>query len=324
LVEYFTAIKEKNIVQALTLIKHVLEEGKDAGRFAEESLTYLRNLLMKDLAPEFYKQSAVQLVESELSFEESEIFFYIDKFTQLQEKLSYTTDAEILLEVTTIQMIEGEGNQSILAQVQAQSQSQAVFPAALEEIAVLRREVAELRQALGNIQHTDVAVKKSNAKPNISPSKMEYKEPIQEIVKILPEAKKEIKAQVKNVWMDMMDMLSSPQKAKFQKYGIFAATENILVITFADEVEFLASTIAHDDALLAAVTNGLSVLMGYTFRIYTITERGQKEVVRLYRGGVDSEETLSENMSNNEKEESIVLAQKLFGDDPEKKVKIIS
>lgn len=111
--EYLTslvkAINEKNIQLAIDNIGQLIENGKEVSRILTCLIQFCRDLLLyKSVRDEsdiiyMYKKENFEELADELS--DKKLFYYVDSFVEIQNKIRYTNSQKIYLEVGIIKLI---------------------------------------------------------------------------------------------------------------------------------------------------------------------------------------------------------------------------
>lgn len=103
--EYVMALVEHDSKRALAKLAEVLTDGKDAGRFIEDLISYARDLLLNTEAPDL-----ISLVPDDnfkqLAREQAADIWYqmIDLLSETQQQLRFTNRPSIYLEVLTVKL----------------------------------------------------------------------------------------------------------------------------------------------------------------------------------------------------------------------------
>ncbi|MDR2832129.1 MAG: DNA polymerase III subunit gamma/tau, partial [Streptococcaceae bacterium] len=301
--KYLVAIVEKNTQEALHLIEEILAQGKEAKRFLEDVLLYLRDLLLYQQAPKMIEEKFAQVrptfIELSQQLTTAKIFKIIEVFNTTNQEIRFSNNAQIQLEVATVKILDEA--QTIQT---TDSASQQEIDILKQDILVLQKEIVELRK---NGTQTTSAKKQKPVKQAPSSS---YKEPVERVLNILPTANKAIKEEFKNVWGDLLNMLTIPQKANFMQYSIGAATPTQVVLVYQKEVAFLAGKVAGDEELKEAVKHGLARLTQYSPELIPMTTEGWSEVLELFKGN----NTQNQEEAPEAKDDFVDRAMEMFGD----------
>lgn len=116
--EYVMALVEHDSKRALAKLTEVLTDGKDAGRFIEDLISYARDLLLNTEAPDLISLVPDDNFKQLAQEQNAEIWYQmIDVLSETQQQLRFTNRPSIYLEVLTIKL--SRLNQAVVAKSQA-------------------------------------------------------------------------------------------------------------------------------------------------------------------------------------------------------------
>lgn len=123
LIELMDALKEKNASVSISIINELIDSGKEVSRvvggaiqFCRDALLY-KNISGVDQTKNIYNNSAFITFASKIS--EKELFYYIDVFVDIQNKIRFTNSQKIYLEVGILKIISSaEEDIDILGKIQ--------------------------------------------------------------------------------------------------------------------------------------------------------------------------------------------------------------
>ena len=102
-------------VSALSLFDHLIAEGKDVSRLAEDLITFFRDLLLLRTAPEL--KDLLELVSGDSRFEEMAkgfdpdvLYAFIDILSKTQQEMRFSNHAKVYIESALLKMIHIEGS----------------------------------------------------------------------------------------------------------------------------------------------------------------------------------------------------------------------
>jgi len=303
---YLQAINEENPQQALELLEDILAQGKEPKRFLEDILLYLRDILLYQQAPKLIEEKYAQVrpifAQLSQSLSSQKIFAMIEIMNATIQEVRFSSNAQIQLEVATVKILD----EAPATTPNSPNVHQKEIDVLKQDILTLQKEINTLKQNPPVQQSTPVKKEKPAGMPNNS----KYKEPVERVLNILPTANKTFKEEFKNVWGDLLSILSVPQRANFMKYSIGAATANEVVIVYEKEVGFLAGKVAGDENLKLAVSKGLARLTPYSPELIPMTSDGWAQVLELFRGNSAESQTPEEEPKDN----LVEMAVEMFGD----------
>lgn len=222
--EYVAAVVAEDTQAALVKLSEVLSEGKDAGRFVEDLISYARDLLLSSEAPEL-----ISLVPDEtfkqLAAEQPATTWYrmIDTLNETQQQLRFTSRPSIYLEVLTVKLSQPQVQTTVQAVVTPQPQVNQSVPAMTTPMSTDAPTVTpEPAPVASEAVTANKAIRKA-------PKPLENKTAVFEV---LNEATKGDLERVNTVWADVVNQLSGVEKGQMNTAKPIAASPTGLVIGF--------------------------------------------------------------------------------------------
>lgn len=222
--EYVAAVVAEDTQAALVKLSEVLSEGKDAGRFVEDLISYARDLLLSSEAPEL-----ISLVPDEtfkqLAAEQPATTWYrmIDTLNETQQQLRFTSRPSIYLEVLTVKLSQPQVQTTVQAVVTPQPQVNQPVPATTTPVST---DAPTVTPEPAPVASEAVTVNKAIRK---APKPLENKTAVFEV---LNEATKGDLERVNTVWADVVNQLSGVEKGQMNTAKPIAASPTGLVIGF--------------------------------------------------------------------------------------------
>ncbi|WP_028273871.1 DNA polymerase III subunit gamma/tau [Atopococcus tabaci] len=276
LLGYFEAVQQKDTEQGLALLQSMLAEGKDAGRFTEDVILFSRDLLVYQKAPgsdqllqrakadEPFKQLS-QSIDSALLYE------VIRVFNETQRELRLSNHAEVYLEVATVRLTQAAPQASANAAVAPVTPQAA--PADGNEVNRLQNELAEMKAMIQQLQQNGAAAPAA-AKPKRAQVRrstgIEFKPNKPAIHKVLEQATKKDLAQLRDVWPDLMDVLTVTQRAVMKASKPVAASPTGLIVSF--EYDILCQKATDDQDLIENIGNHLERFTGHRAQLVCVPQ----------------------------------------------------
>ncbi len=222
--EYVAAVVAEDTQAALVKLSEALSEGKDAGRFVEDLISYARDLLLSSEAPEL-----ISLVPDEtfkqLAAEQPATTWYrmIDTLNETQQQLRFTSRPSIYLEVLTVKLSQPQVQTTVQAVVTPQPQVNQPVPATTTPVSTDAPTVTpEPAPVASEAVTANKAIRKA-------PKPLENKTAVFEV---LNEATKGDLERVNTVWADVVNQLSGVEKGQMNTAKPIAASPTGLVIGF--------------------------------------------------------------------------------------------
>ena len=263
--DYVAALAQKDVTRALEKLDLIFDHGKSMTRFVTDLLQYLRDILIVQTGGENTHHS--QVFKDNLSLPQDLLFEMIAIATGSLADMKASLQPKIYAEMMTIRLAELEVMPAITGQVAG-------------ELASLREEVAQLKQALANVNTSPKQVTPTPSRP--VNSKSVYRVDRNKVQSILQEAvenpdlARQNLIRLQNAWGEVIESLSGPDKALLVGSQPVAANEHHAILAF--ESNFNAGQTMKRDNLNTIFGNILSQAAGFSPEILAISMEEWKEV----------------------------------------------
>lgn len=324
LFNYLKFVLSKDTTNALKEIQQIVEQGKDANRLIEDLINYCRDLLLYQQAPEMVSDGELGLLDDkfkELSqqINVTQLYQIIDELNKQQENMRFSSHQSIYLEVLTVK----------LTQLSTNSEADRVSNVDLSQIELLKQKIENLQRKVDNLSSNTVQTEKNNeprkqVRKNTTKGQKNVKINLSQVYSVLNNATRQSLNELKQVWPDLMNMLSVTQRAIMHVSEPVAASENGVVVGF--EYAFLCQKALEDQELIDTLENGLDRLIGKVPSLVLIPVENWPEIRSNYlkqrKNGavVITDDTNEQSQDNNDQSAStqptiIQKAEELFGTD---------
>lgn len=224
MIEFVRLLTQQQAQAALLQLQDLLLLGKEASRLIEEWLEFSRDLLVAKQTGDMIGRSEA-FVEFAQEVEEAFLYRFMDALNQTQQEMRFTTKPTISLEVFTIKMA-----QPVVAVAQQAAPTNQEYVSQLEQqLQSLQQQMSLLLQGQGV-----VAPKKATSTPQAKAST--YKPNIGEVYKVLDAATRKDLIFIRELWGDLLQMLSTTQRALLKASEPVAASPNGFVLKFDYEI----------------------------------------------------------------------------------------
>ena len=224
MIEFVRLLTQQQAQAALLQLQDLLLLGKEASRLIEEWLEFSRDLLVAKQTGDMIGRSEA-FVAFAKEVEEAFLYRFMDALNQTQQEMRFTTKPTISLEVFTIKMA-----QPVVAVAQQAASNNQEYVSQLEQqLQSLQQQMSELLQGQGV-----VAPKKVTSTPQAKAST--YKPNIGEVYKVLDAATRKDLIFIRELWGDLLQMLSTTQRALLKASEPVAASPNGFVLKFDYEI----------------------------------------------------------------------------------------
>lgn len=313
IVSYMTAIAENKPAQALTSLYQILESGRSALRFTEMIIRVCRNLILYNSNSDLSKQMDSSVMTKELlaiadKFDNDRLFYIVDQVSATQKNLKNSNQTDIYMEILTVKISEPK--------VAKTSAPEAEVPVENEVIDKLRDEVSHLQNEVKDLS-SGAVVSKNNSKPkphhrannNTRLNKTA-------IYKVLGSATKNDLAEARDMWPELMSMLSISQRAMMRVAQPVAASSEGIVVAFDYAMWF--EQVQDDSDFLQSLIDNSSRLLKRDCQIVLVPKVDWPKIRKEYiDNNIDStkKNTVKSNKETKKTDPTVDEALKLFGDD---------
>ncbi len=252
--KYLAAVLAKDHAQALKMVEDLLAAGKDAGRLIEDLIEYLRDLLVNQQAPALLGELEKSLLDDQFkilseNFKPAQIYHMIDVLNTTQQQLRMTNHPEIYLEVATVRLSE-----TAKPVVEA-----APEPAVTPQLEQLSAKVKQLSDQLKRVEANGGTIAPPPRTRRVKKQKANHVNR-KAIYPILGAATKQDLTNLKDVWPDLLGMLSITKRAMMKVSEPVAASPDGVIVSF--DYDILVERAMNDAALMTELETGLQKLTG--------------------------------------------------------------
>ena len=314
MIEFVRLLTQQQAQAALLQLQDLLLLGKEASRLIEEWLEFSRDLLVA-------KQTGNMIGRSEafVSFakevEETFLYRFMDALNQTQQEMRFTTKPTISLEVFTIKM----------AQPEVAVAGQAA-PANQEYVSQLEQQLQSLQQQMSQLlQGQGVAVPKKATSTSQAKAST-YKPNIGEVYKVLDAATRKDLIFIRELWGDLLQMLSTTQRALLKASEPVAASPNGFVLKF--DYEILCQRAQESVELHEDISRHCQTLAQYPGNFVSVTgeqwvqirqdylrDKKEKQEAEGVTHATEMEEQPTDEEEKNEVEQLVQNTIDLFGEE---------
>ena len=283
--KYFLELAHHESAKALDTMKDILGEGKDGQRFIEDLISFIRDVLLYQESPDLISVAATGLKDEdfkELSAAVSAAGLYqmIDELNDIQEEMRFTTHPDVYLEVLTVklcQIKDGAAAPATPAPQQAPAQQQPNL-AANATIKQLQQEIQQLQQTVQQLRATAAGPAKKPAQPRVKQRNVQVN--LSQINPVLGAATRKDLVNLQNLWEDMLNHLTVPQRSLLHVSKPVAASATGVIVAF--NYAFLFQEATTDDNLITAMESALQQLMGSEYKVVFVPQDKWPQIRKNY------------------------------------------
>ena len=314
MIEFVRLLTQQQAQAALLQLQDLLLLGKEASRLIEEWLEFSRDLLVAKQTGDMIGRSEA-FVEFAKEVEEAFLYRFMDALNQTQQEMRFTTKPTISLEVFTIKMA-----QPVVAVTQQAVPTNQDYVSQLEQqLQSLQQQMSQLLQGQGV-----VAPKKATSTPQAKAST--YKPNIGEVYKVLDAATRKDLIFIRELWGDLLQMLSTTQRALLKASEPVAASPNGFVLKF--DYEILCQRAQESVELHEDIARYCQTLAQYPGNFVSVTgeqwvqirqdylrDKKEKQEAEGVTHATDMEEQPTDEEEKNEVEQLVQNTIDLFGEE---------
>ncbi|MFD1672308.1 DNA polymerase III subunit gamma/tau [Agrilactobacillus yilanensis] len=264
-----TTIAQQDTSSSLATLQEVLTEGKDEQQFVEDLIGYCRNLLVYASAPQIIEEVELGNVtetfkQLSTTFEATQLYQMIDILNDVQQQLRYTNHPDVYLEVLLIKLchVPAKPVAAAAPSVEASAEENQQLEALKAQVAQLSQQIKTLPQSSGKTTaHRTNSVKPKAHKVQVNKTA---------IYPILDTATRQDLNRYKEVWPDLMSMLSITKRAVMNVSRPVAANAKGVIVAFDYQLFF--EKVMNDQELLDELKNGLNRLLGSPAEIVLVPQ----------------------------------------------------
>lgn len=314
MIEFVRLLTQQQAQAALLQLQDLLLLGKEASRLIEEWLEFSRDLLVAKQTGDMIGRSEA-FVAFAKEVEEAFLYRFMDALNQTQQEMRFTTKPTISLEVFTIKMA-----QPVVAVTQQAAPNNQEYVSQLEQqLQSLQKQMSQLLQGQGV-----VAPKKVTSTPQAKAST--YKPNIGEVYKVLDAATRKDLIFIRELWGDLLQMLSTTQRALLKASEPVAASINGFVLKF--DYEILCQRAQESVELHEDIARHCQTLAQYPGNFVSVTgeqwvqirqdylrDKKEKQEAEGVTHATDMEEQPTDEEEKNEVEQLVQNTIDLFGEE---------
>lgn len=262
--ELAKSLAEKDVAKVLAMLEQLMDEGKDAVRLSEDLITFFRDLLLIQTAPDLGDLLELATTDEKFkslanNFSMDTLYGYIDILSKTQQEMRLSLHSKVYLETALLKMSQAQTvlptNTGVISDVSTSEVSELQ-----SKLTALETIVHQMQQG-GNIAQQQAP---SKQRQHMKPAS-NFSVPVGRIQEVLKVATKRDIQMVKNAWVDALNQLPKSQSALLEDSEPVAASESAFVIKFKYEIH---CQMAADNKEL--VSNFAQYMAGITGKIYDI------------------------------------------------------
>ncbi|WP_125707130.1 DNA polymerase III subunit gamma/tau [Companilactobacillus zhongbaensis] len=314
IVSYMTAVAENNPADALTSLYNILASGRSAVRFTEMIIRVCRNMILYNSNSDLSDNMDSTIMTQEMlaianKFDNDRLFYIVDQVSSAQKNLKNSNQTDVYMEILTVKISE--------PRIQSETPTASSEAAPVDNVQVdrLSDEVAKLKSELKNISANGVAARPAEkAKPKHKAQKVHLNKTA--IYNVLGNATKADLSSARDIWPDVMNMLSVTQRAMMKVSEPVAASPDGMVMAFDYPMWFEQAQ--EDQDLLDSLTADVSKLLKKDYQIVMVPKEQWPVIRKEYIANnidLDKNNDVKSKPEATKSDKAVDEAVNLFGED---------
>lgn len=287
MLSFLGALSSHQAEEALQVLHGILEQGKEAGRFLEEMILFVRDILVYKQTEGKGMQDADRLTDHFREFSqavEAEFLYHaVDVFSKTQNEMRFSTQPDVYLEVLAVKLSQPilEKNSTQTTAIANQEQT--------KELAQLEKEVSKLKQELASVLDRlkngtissegleETSVKRQAPQRHATTT---FKADLGRAQQIMRGATKSDLLALQESWTDILDYLSITQRAVLRQAEPVAANEEASILAF--EYDILCQKATEDMDLQASLNASIQKMTNRPGEVVCVTVEQWASLRRQY------------------------------------------
>lgn len=304
-IEIIGAMANKETKKTLNLFDHILQQGKDGGRFVYDLIYFLRDMLLYKSAPSLdgiFERAIVDDSFIQLSEKISADWIQqvLTQLNETQQEMKWTNNPKIYIEIALLRITSNEPK--IQSTVKDEQIDQLI-----KRINGLENELKALRK--GSVQQQQVTQPR-RPQPRSRSSRANYQVPFEQITHVLTMAEKQYLQRVQKIWVSFLEQLrqvNTPAHATIQDSQPVAASDGSLIVAFKYEIH-CSLFLDHKETVESVLTQ----VIGSSYTIIPIPEEEWQRVRAEY---IKNQAVKNGTEKQHEEDPIVEEARKLVGDE---------
>ncbi|MBM7701054.1 DNA polymerase III subunit gamma/tau [Kurthia huakuii] len=233
--ELAQSLVAKDIANVLATLEKLMSEGKDAVRLSEDLITFFRDLLLIQTAPDL--GDLVELASSDDKFTElannfsmDTLYTYIDILSKTQQEMRFSLHSKVYLETALLKMVQSGVSRVTTAE----------NTAGAPEVAALQQQLNELQQLVLQMQKGGI-VQQAPAPKEPSPRRSrqrsnEYQVQVGRIQEIMKRATRDDLRKIQDIWPNAVAQIPKSQAALLTDAQPVASSADAFVLQFKEDI----------------------------------------------------------------------------------------
>ncbi|MFJ8264296.1 DNA polymerase III subunit gamma/tau [Rummeliibacillus sp. NPDC094406] len=272
--ELAKSLAEKDVARVLAMLEQLMSEGKDAVRLSEDLITFFRDLLLIQTAPDLSDLLELATTDEKFQtlandFSMETLYSYIDILSKTQQEMRFSLHSKVYLETALLKM-----SQSNTGQAAAAIGTMGNVSADIPQIVELQSKIIGLEALVLQMQQGETIVQKqpqTQSQPRQQVKASTFNVHVGRIQEILKVATKHDIQMIKGAWADVLNQLPKPQAALLEESEPVAASSSAFVLKFKYDIH--CQMAADNQELISKFGQYMAGITGNFYEIVFVPEQ---------------------------------------------------
>ncbi|HWI47919.1 MAG TPA: DNA polymerase III subunit gamma/tau [Rummeliibacillus sp.] len=317
--ELAKSLAEKDVARVLAMLEQLMSEGKDAVRLSEDLITFFRDLLLIQTAPDLGDLLELATTDEKFQtlandFSMDTLYSYIDILSKTQQEMRLSLHSKVYLETALLKMSQSNAGRSAIATTESISVD-------TPQIIDLQSKIIALESLVHQMQQGGTIVQKqpqTQSQPRQQVKASTFNVHVGRIQEVLKVATKQDIQMIKGAWADILNQLPRPQAALLEESEPVAASSSAFVLKFKYDIH--CQMAADNQELISNFGQYMAGITGNFYEIVFVPEQNwlkiRTEFIQHHKmeKKTDEEDTGGEQVS--EVVQSILVEEQQASEDP--------
>ncbi|WP_010291265.1 DNA polymerase III subunit gamma/tau [Kurthia massiliensis] len=317
--ELAESLLSKDVAKVLAMLEQLMGEGKDAVRLSEDMITFFRDLLLIQTAPDLgdlleLAASDEKFTNLAHNFSMDTLYTYIDILSKTQQEMRFSLHSKVYLETALLKMV-----QSGVSRVTAPTEVSG------SELATLQQQVMDLQALVMEMQKGGIATapqpiaQEQPQRRARARKKDEFQVQVGRIQEIMKRATRDDLRHIQDIWPNAVAQLPKSHAALLVDAQPVASANDAFVLQFKEDI--YCSIAADNEQFMQNFPQLIASMTGTLYDIVFVPEQRWQKLREDFLAHYKKQQTAKQNSSTSGEEpeenvQSMLVEEQQASQDP--------
>lgn len=317
--ELAESLLSKDVAKVLAMLEQLMGEGKDAVRLSEDMITFFRDLLLIQTAPDLgdlleLATSDEKFTNLAHNFSMDTLYTYIDILSKTQQEMRFSLHSKVYLETALLKMV-----QSGVSRVTAPTEVSG------SELATLQQQVMDLQALVMEMQKGGIATapqpiaQEQPRRRARARKKDEFQVQVGRIQEIMKRATRDDLRHIQDIWPNAVAQLPKSHAALLVDAQPVASANDAFVLQFKEDI--YCSIAADNEQFMQNFPQLIASMTGTLYDIVFVPEQRWQKLREDFLAHYKKQQTAEQNSSTSGEEpeenvQSMLVEEQQASQDP--------